>query len=170
MVTARTVTATFITKPARKLIIRRGVLSTDYFSFCEEIGCDIWDILEKTPHRADDVSFVMLPAFLTSEGTSGVGCAVEVPCDYHLPVPEGCDIIDLPAQAMLWFQGAPYEDESWYGGAHTELNNAIENYNPELFGYRFAPDLAPKHYFSASAQKGCRALIPVVALRVDTLA
>lgn len=44
---ARTVTATFITKPACKLIIKRGILSTDYFSYCDEIGCDIWNTLEK---------------------------------------------------------------------------------------------------------------------------
>lgn len=37
----RTVTATYITKPACKLIVRRGILSTDYFSYCDEMGCDI---------------------------------------------------------------------------------------------------------------------------------
>lgn len=47
----RTVTATYITKPASKMIIKRGVLATDYFSYCDEIGCEIWDTLEKLQAR-----------------------------------------------------------------------------------------------------------------------
>lgn len=161
---ARTITATFITKPARKLIIKRGILSTDYFTYCDEIGCDIWDILEKVPNRIDKVSFIILPEYLITEGTSKVGCAVEVPLDYNSSIPGGCDIIELAGQKMLWFQGAPYEDESWYGGAHSEMDNAIQNYKPELYGYRFAYDLAPKYYFLTSAKDGCRVLVPVVNL------
>lgn len=161
---ARTVTATFITKPARKLIIKRGILSTDYFTYCDEIGCDIWDTLEKVPNRIDKVSFVILPEYLITERTSKVGCAIEVPLDYNSSIPEGCDIIELAGQTMLWFQGAPYEDESWYGGAHSEMDNVIQNYKPELYGYRFAYDLAPKYYFLTSAKDGCRVLVPVVNL------
>ena len=34
-----------IHKPARKIIVKRGVKATDYFSYCEEVGCDIWGLL-----------------------------------------------------------------------------------------------------------------------------
>lgn len=160
----RTVTATFITKPACKLIVKRGILSTDYFSYCDEIGCDIGDTLEKVPNRLDKVAFVILPEFLVTKGTSKACCAVEVPLDYKFSVPEGCDIIELPEHTMLWFQGAPYEDENWYGGAHSEIYNAIKNYKPELYGYRFAYDLAPEFHYESSAKDGCKQLVPVVCL------
>ena len=161
---ARTVTATFITKPACKLIIRRGILSIDYFSYCDEIGCGIWDTLEKVSHRLDKVSFVLLPGFLVAEGSSKACCAVEVPLDYNSSIPEGCEIIGLPEHTMLWFQGAPYEDENWYGGAHSEMYHAIQNYRPELYGFRFAYDLAPEFYYGTSAKDGCRQLVPAVSL------
>lgn len=160
----RTVTATFITKPARRLIIRRGILSIDYFSYCEEIGCDIWAVLEKVPDRLDAVSFVVLPEFLVAPGTSKVGCAAEVPVDWRRPLPDGCDLIELAEHAMLWFQGAPYEDESWYGGAHAEMAAAVRGYRPELYGYRFAYDSAPEFHYGASPENGCRQLVPVAAL------
>lgn len=70
----RTVIVTFITRPACKLIIKRGILSTDYFSYCDKIGCDVWDTLEKVPNRLDKVSFVILLRFLVSEGTLKASC------------------------------------------------------------------------------------------------
>ncbi len=160
----RTVTATSITKPACKLIVRRGILSTDYFSYCDEIGCDIWQTLEQVPNRLDKVSFVILPDALVTQGTSKACCAVEVPLGYSLPVPEGCDVIELTAHTMPWFQGAPYEDEAWYGGAHSEISNAIQHYKPERYGYRYAYDSAPEFHYGTSAKDGCKQLVPVVAL------
>ena len=56
----RTVTATYITKPARKLIVKRGILATDYFSYCDVIGCDIWDELEQLLNRLDNISLAIL--------------------------------------------------------------------------------------------------------------
>ncbi len=159
----RTVTATFTTKPARKLIIKRGIISTDYFSYCEEIGCDIWDTLEGVKNRLDKVSFVVLPEFL-AEGKSKVGCAVEVPVDYDLDIPEGCEVIELKEHTMLWFQGAPYEDENFHGEAHAEIAGAIHDYRPESFGYRFAYDLAPEFHYGTTTKDGCRQLVPVIAI------
>ena len=163
----RTVTATLITKPACKLIIKRGILATDYFSYCDEIGCDIWDILNNVPDRLDNVSFVTLPEFLISKGTSNVCCAVEVPLGYNSPIPDDCEIIELAEHTMLWFQGEPYEDENWYGGAHTEMYHAVQNYKPELYGYKFAYNLAPRFVYGASAKDGCKELIPVTLLKKD---
>ncbi|MGI6659693.1 MAG: hypothetical protein ACOX4N_09885 [Dethiobacteraceae bacterium] len=34
------VTVTVIERPARKLILLRSKKATDYFSYCEEKGCD----------------------------------------------------------------------------------------------------------------------------------
>lgn len=160
----RAVTVTPILKPARKLIVRLGVHSTDYFSYCEEIGCDIWNDLEKLPGRLDMVSFVILPEAMTPNGCSHVGCAAEVPSDYEGPIPDGCRMMQIPEHWMLWFQGAPYEDDSWYGGAHEEMAAAVRSYRPELYGYRFAYEEAPEFHYGTTAKDGCRQIVPAARL------
>ncbi len=157
----RTVTATVITKPKRKLILKRGIKAADYFAYCDEVGCDIWDELKEIPDRLDTVALVILPDFLVKPNTSKACCAVEVPLDYNAPIPEGCDIIELSEHTMLAFQGAPYEDEDWYGGAHSEVASAVANYNPALYGYSFAYDTAPEFHYGTSAKDGCRQLVPI---------
>jgi AraC family transcriptional regulator len=34
-----------IDRPARKLIIKRGIQAADYYAYCEEVGCEVWDVL-----------------------------------------------------------------------------------------------------------------------------
>ena len=34
-----------IHKPERKVIIKRGIKAEDYFPYCEEVGCDVWGLL-----------------------------------------------------------------------------------------------------------------------------
>lgn len=160
----RVITATVIEKPACKLVLLRGITSTDYFSYCEEMGCDIWGVLESIPGALDKVAFVELPPAMILNGTSKVACAIEVPIDFNSTVPTGCDIVDIPACKMIWFQGAPYEDENWFGGAHSEMSQAISNYKPELFGLVFAKDTLPLFHYGTSAEKGCREVIPVKKL------
>lgn len=36
-----------IEKPERKALIKRGVTATDYFAYCEEVGCDVWGLLTR---------------------------------------------------------------------------------------------------------------------------
>lgn len=157
----RAVSIKLITKLACKFIIKRGIKSTDYFSYCDEMGCGIWNILEQVPNRMDDVVFLILPDKLISEGFSKVGCAVEVPLKCNSTIPEGCEVIEFSECTMLCFQGSPYEDENWYEHAHQEVNNAVSNYAPELYGLKFAYSDAPEYHYGASAKRGCRRLVPV---------
>lgn len=34
-----------IERSARKLLLKRGITATDYFKYCEEVGCDVWALL-----------------------------------------------------------------------------------------------------------------------------
>lgn len=160
----RTVTATVITRPACRMIIKRGIRANDYFSYCDEVGCDIWDVLAAVPNRLDDVALVNLPPYLIKPGTSSAVCAAMVPLEGEIAIPSGCEAIEVGEHLVMWFQGEPYEDENWYGGAHAEMGRAIERYRPERYGYRFAYELAPSYTFGANAQKGCRVLIPIAPL------
>ena len=174
----RTVTVTVVEKPKCKLILKRGVKSTDYFSYCAEMGCDTWEILENveqtlnkdkpclelsanmvTPNKG--VPFVELPPSMITPGTSKAACALEVSVGYNLKIPEGFEIVDLPPFLYMWFQGAPYEDENCFGDAHEEMAKTIANYKPELYGYEFAEDSAPHFHYGTSAATGCKEMIPV---------
>lgn len=157
----RVVTATIIEKPACKLVLLRGIKSTDYFSYCEEMGCDIWGVLESIPEAIDKVAFVELPPTMITGGTGRVACAVEVPTDFNSSVPIDCSIIDIPEHKAIWFQGAPYEEENWFGEAHSEMNQAVKNYKPELHGLTFASDTYPIFHYGTSAETGCREVVPV---------
>ena len=157
----RTVTVTVVEKPDCRLILKRGIKSTEYFSYCAEIGCDAFEILETIPHGLDKVVFLELPPYLITPGTSKAACALEVPVDFNAKIPDGFEIIDLPSHLYMWFNGAPYDEENWFGDAHQELGRAIENYKPELYGYEFAEDSAPHFHYGTSAATGCREMIPV---------
>jgi len=159
----RTVTVTVVEKPARKLLLMRGITATDYFSLCAEIGCDKWEALEEKPITGaiDKGAYVELPPSWITPGTSKAALGVEVPAGYDSEIPEGFEVIDLPSFLYMWFQGAPYEDENWFGYAHEEMSRAIANYNPGLYGYEFAKDSAPHFQYGTSAATGVREMIPV---------
>jgi len=156
----RTVTVTIIEKPTCKLILKRGIKSEGYFEYDAEMGCDKFEILETIPNALDKVVYIELPQKMITPGTSKAAAALEVPSDYNGEIPEGFEIIDLPSHLYLWFNGAPYEDESMFGVAHQELYRAIANYKPELYGYEYAYDSAPIFNYFASAVNGVRQMLP----------
>ena len=41
----RNVFIQLIEKPARKVILKRGIKANDYWSYCNEVGCDVWGLL-----------------------------------------------------------------------------------------------------------------------------
>ena len=164
----RTVTVTIIEKSARKLILMRGKTADSYFSLMEEIGCDKWEALEVHPEAKagalDNVALIILPPHMVKQGTSKAIVGLEVRSDYSGTIPEGFEIIDLPAFTYLWFQGLPYEDKDWHGYAHDEIRNAIKNYKPELYGYEFARDESPHFVYGSNAETGTRDMVPVRTL------
>ncbi|MEN6470333.1 MAG: hypothetical protein ABFC62_02590 [Clostridiaceae bacterium] len=162
----RTVTVTIMEKPTCKLILKRGIASAGYFEFCEEMGCDAFEILETVPQALEKAVFLELPPDMVAPGTSKAAAAVEVPFDFGGRMPGGFETADLPSHLYMWFNGAPYEDESMFGVAHEELYRAIAHYKPELYGYEFAKDSAPVFHYFASAATGVRQMIPVRRLAI----
>jgi hypothetical protein len=121
----------------------------------------VFEILETIPQALGKVVFIELPLNMTIPGTSKAAAALEVPFDFNGEIPEGFEIVDLPANLYMWFNGAPYEEESMFGVAHDELYRAIANYKPELYGYEYAKDAAPVFHYFASAVTGVKQMIPV---------
>ena len=76
-------------------------------------------------------------------GTSEYVQGVELPADYAGPIPDGFEMIDLPACKMMVFQGQPFEDEE-FEAAIGELRDAIQRHDPQTNGYQWADTDAPR--------------------------
>ena len=157
---SRTMTVTAVERPARKLILVRSVNATEYFSFCEEMGCSWEGTFNSISEKFDTPALLTLPQNLIKPGTGNTAPGVEVPLDYNKPIPTGCDVIELPPCTMLYFQGASYEDENDFGEAIGTLWEIMGTYNPTQYGWQYAPELAPYFNFGASAQMGARMARP----------
>lgn len=148
-----TVFVQVIERPARKLILKRGIKSTDYFEYCEEVGCDIWDVLTGIKDAMYEPIGMWLPENLRRPGTSVYCQGVEVPVNYSGDVPEGFEIIDLPPCKMMVFQGQPYDDEK-YMEAISELWEVMNNYNPEIYGFKWADEDGPRFQLAPMGYRG----------------
>jgi len=157
-----TVTVTVVERPARKLIFLRHN-ATDYFSACEEVGCDWEGFYNSIPEKFDTAAGGRLPTSLIKPGTSGNAFFVEVPLNYNKPLPDGYDIAELPPCTYLYFNGIPFDDENDFPIAIGIINEAIENYPFERFGWRQS-DNAPNLGMGAESETGARAAVPVEKL------
>jgi AraC-like DNA-binding protein len=162
---SRTVTVTAIERPSRRLALLRAAKTKggDYFTYCEEMGCEWEGVLNSIPEKLAPAALLTLPQNLITPGATDTAAGVEVPADYAKPVPNGYDIIDLPPCTMLFFCGATYEDENDFNIAIEIVFDAVENYNPEPYGWQAAPELAPCFNFGADEKLGAIIAIPVKA-------
>ena len=117
-----------IEKPARKVILKRGIQAYDYMTYCNEAGCDVWGLLTSIKSISGEPLCLWLPEQYRPEGTSQYVQGVEVSSDYSGPVPEGFDVIQLPAASYLMFQGEPFEEED-FCQAIQMVQTAMERYD-----------------------------------------
>ena len=148
-----------IEKPARKVIIKRGIKATEYFSYCEEVGCDVWGLLKSIKSISGEPVCLWLPKELRKPVTNEYVQGVEVEADYAGPVPEGFEIIDLPSAMYLLFRGEPFDDEN-YVAAINEIWDAEEKYNPEFIGFEW-DDKNPRIQLEPIGKRGYLELVPV---------
>jgi len=130
---------TLTERPARKAIIKRGVKAKDYFEYCDETGCDVWTDLQKIGGMFGEPVSMWLPERHIKKGTSEYVQGVEVDTNYRGIIPEGFDVIELPASKYLTFQGGPFEDER-YCEAIDAVWDAIGRYDPKIIGYAWDRD------------------------------
>ena len=156
---SRTVMVTTVERPARKLIFLRHN-ATDYFSACEEVGCDWEGFYNSIPEKFDTAAGGLLPRFLIQPSTNGQAFFVEVPMDYDKPIPDKYEIAELPPCTYLFFNGMPFEDQNDFPIAIGILNEAIENYPLERFGWEKSEE-APYLGMGAESETGARSAVPV---------
>lgn len=160
---SKIVTVTAVERPGRKLILLMAdkAAGGDYMAFCEEMGCEWEGVLNSIPVRFDDAALLSLPSGMARNRTSNTAVGVEVPADYAKQIPQGYDMVELPPCTMLYFHGTPYTDENDFCVAITVVSGAVNSYDPSLYGWRYAPEIAPKFNFGASVKLGARMAVPV---------
>jgi AraC family transcriptional regulator len=152
-----------VDRPARKLLIKRGTKAADYFAYCEEVGCEVWDVLTSIKQALNEPIGMWLPENLRKPGTSLYAQGVELPLDYAGPIPEGFDLIELPPCKMMIFQGQPYDDAA-FEQAISSLWETMKNYKPEIYGFQWADEDGPRFQLAPQGYRGYIEGRPVRAL------
>ena len=136
MAETRNIFVTRITKPKRKVMIKRGVKGEEYWDYSMEVGCDVWGILKSiTP----EPGCMWLPDKYRKPGTSKYVQGVELPFDWNGKVMDGFEVVDMDESEYLMFQGEAFEEE-YYEEAIKEVERAMEKYDPSLIGARWNGD------------------------------
>jgi len=148
----KTVFVQIIERPERKCLIKRGIKATEYFEYCEEVGCDIWNVLTSVKEALYEPIGMWMPENLRNNASEYVQ-GVELPLDYDKTIPDGYELIVLPPCTMMIFQGEPYDDEK-FSDAIDEVWKHIDKFNPELYGYKWAPENGPRFQLAPMGYRG----------------
>jgi len=153
-------------RPERKLILKRSKNAEDYFEYCQEVGCgqhnnsESWDYLSGIKDALYEPVGVWLPANMRPAGTGLYAHGVEVPIEYAGQIPTDYDAILLEPCNMLVFQGEPYQDAHFEEAVITCMR-LIDKFNPEVYGFRYAPELAPRMQLAPWGWRGYIEMRPV---------
>ncbi|MCM1367920.1 MAG: AraC family transcriptional regulator [Roseburia sp.] len=148
-----------IDKPQRDVIFKRGKTATEYWTYCNEVGCDVWGILTSIKSISGEPVCMWLPQKYIKPGTSEYVQGVEVPVGYSGGIPDGFDIITLPAAKYLMFQGEPFAEEN-FGTAIEEVQAAIKKYDPSVIGYKW-DGKNPRIQLEPVGSRGYIELLPI---------
>lgn len=159
METVKSVFVQVIEKTERKVLIKRGIKAADYFAYCEEVGCDVWGLLQSIKSISGEPVCLWLPAKLIAPGTSEYVQGVEVPVTYDGVVPDGLDVIVLPAAKYLMFKGEPFAEED-YCKAIKEVQTAISKYDPAVIGAQWDSS-NPRIQLEPVGTRGYIELLPI---------
>ena len=148
-----------VEKPRRKVIIKRGIKANEYWSYCKEVGCDVWGLLTSIKSISGEPVCLWLPEVLRKPITNEYVQGVEVEPDYNGEVPEGFEVIDLPEATYLLFRGEPFAEDQ-YEAAIGEIWDAEKKYNPEFIGYAW-DNSNPRIQLEPRGERGYIELVPV---------
>lgn len=161
----RKVTVQKIRKNARKVIVKRGVNATEYWSYCEEIGCDVWGLLMSIKSISGEPVCLWLPAQYRDPITNEYVQGVEVEIDYQGIVPNGFDMIEFQETDYLLFKSEPFNDEE-YVSAILDVERAISEYDYQKNGYERDVN-NPRIQLEPIGTRGYIELIPVISSKQE---
>lgn len=127
--------------PRRKLILKRITDEFHSFESVMQTHSKEWGILSSIKEALYEPIEIWQGRAAACRRFHALG--VEVPEHYYGVIPKGFEIIELPACKMLVFQGNFHDNNI---NANDEINfyRKIDDYNPELYGFIWADEDAPK--------------------------
>ncbi len=152
MKNVRNVFIQIIHKPERKVIIKRGVKADGYWNYCMEVGCDVWGLLNSMDSLCGEPVCLWLPDKYIKPNTSKYVQGVETGADFDGTIPEGFDIITLPACDYLMFQGEPFAEEN-YCEAISAVQQSMNRYVPAVIGYEWDSE-SPRIQLEPRGERG----------------
>lgn len=156
---------TVVQKPKRKIMFLRSKKASDYWTYCEEVGCDWEGLFNSVQSKFDTAAILKLPKFLQKDGFSDIASGIEVPIGYDGKIPDGCEIEELKPCEMLYFQSEPFEKEEDFGRALDNVTDAIQKYNPMQYGYDYDFEIAPEFNYGAYPAMGAKRAFPVKQIK-----
>lgn len=158
-----TVFTQIMERAERKAIIKRGLKAKDYFSYCNEVDCEVWGVLLSIKEAQFEPVGFWLPKGMIKPGTSEYVQGVEVAKDYIGEIPNGFDLITLPACKYMVFNGEEYDDENFMEEIGV-VWKAIEKYNPKTYGYEW-DNSQPRFQLEPRGERGYIEAIPVKVIK-----
>ena len=64
--------AQVVERPLRRLLLKRGIRATDYFHYCEEVGCEVWERLGSISGALYEPAGFWLPPHMRARGSEYV--------------------------------------------------------------------------------------------------
>lgn len=142
-----------IERPARKVLLKRGINAKDYFAYCEEVGCDVWSVLSSVKEALYEPIGMWLPNHLIKKGTSQYVQGVEVALTYAKDIPSDYELIELPPCKLMIFQGESYNDDDFMDEIEKVWEH-IDKFDPAIYGYQWAPEDAPRFQLVPMGYRG----------------
>lgn len=156
-------------RPARKCIVKWSVSADNYVAYATEVGSGTsgasaaWDVLTQIHGALYDPVGLWMPQTLRPVGTGPYAHGVEVPVDYDGDIPQGFAVVDLAPCTYMQFQGLAYTDADFATAVGTCMAG-IDTCNPEVYGYQYVLDVAPRMQFAPAGWRGYIEMRPVVRL------
>lgn len=142
-----------VERPERKVIFRPGKKAEHYFEYCEEVGCDVYEVLGRIQPSLHEPMGLWWDDENRPHGSSLYVQGVEVAMDYSGDIPAGYEVVTLPACAMLVFQGPPFNDRD-FEDAIVSIWDVINGYDPVQIGYEWAPEDGPRFQLAPMGYRG----------------
>lgn len=152
-----------IRKPARKVIVKRGIKADNYWDYCNEVGCDVWGLLTSIPSISGEPVCLFLPEAMRQPKANSYVQGCEVNLDYDGIVPEGFEILEMPAADYLMFQGESFEEDD-FENAIQEIWDAEQKYDPKIIGYQW-DESNPRIQLEPIGTRGYIEFVPVKKYR-----
>lgn len=158
----QTVFISKVVKPERKMLVKRGKKAKEYFEYCEEVGCDVWNFLKSFPQGVAEPECLWLPEKYVKPGTPEYVQGVEVATEFFGELPEGFDLIELPESLYLVFKGPEFKEED-YVDAIRNVQQAIAEFDYAAHGLKVNPE-SPRIQLEPIGTRGYIELVPVLSI------